>query len=40
MPMSALEEHHRKLDRLYLSAPTNAYYVRSKIVLGPDLAYS
>jgi acyl-coenzyme A thioesterase PaaI-like protein len=24
--MSAPEEHHRKLERLYLSAPTNAYY--------------
>ena len=35
--MSAPEEHHRKLERLYLSAPTNAYY-KPAISIGSGTA--
>ena len=33
----AIEEHHRKLERLYLSAPTNAYY-KPAISIGAGIA--
>ena len=35
--MSVPEEHHRKLERLYLSASTNAYY-RPAISIGAGIA--
>jgi uncharacterized protein (TIGR00369 family) len=35
--MSALEEHQRKLERLYAAAPTNAYYNPS-ISIGAGIA--
>jgi len=35
--MSVSEEHHRRLERLYLAAPTNAYY-KPSIAIGAGIA--
>ncbi len=35
--MNVLEEHHRKLERLYAAAPTNVYY-RPIISVGAGVA--
>lgn len=35
--MNVLEEHHRKLERLYTAAPTNVYY-RPTISIGAGIA--
>jgi uncharacterized protein (TIGR00369 family) len=35
--LDALENHYRKLERLYLSAPTNAYY-KPAISIGAGIA--
>lgn len=35
------QQHHRKLERLYLEAPTNLYgsSMRSSVQLGPEVGY-